>query len=190
MTGEANREAFRLARDALVVHPEHHLELGRRALVWRTLGPPQSGSARKMRRALAARTLSHISNHAGAGQEAEVVRRATEAITIHSASPGDLQALAGDLQAECDDILYETSGERVPSAGLCAVRAVAVYAWDFFPEYPVDARDDQFDPTHWDCAFFAAAALAKGPPWVATADITRRRVFWEWWLELAETIDP
>jgi len=92
------------------------------------------------------------------------------------------------LRASLDDIL-SLGGDLTPLYAAYSAGRALVTALD----------DEDFDPAHLDptltdascdaytvdAAFWAATATAAGSIWEPASSPTRRRAFWEWWLDEA-----
>jgi hypothetical protein len=72
-------------------------------------------------------------------------------------------------------------------AGFAAVKALSeVLGGDQFQNVSINeiTTDQGLDPWSSDTAAQAASAYS-GPVWIANSDISLRKVFWEWWLDVA-----
>ena len=92
------------------------------------------------------------------------------------------------LQAHLDNIRVADVGEAPLAAGHACVAAAHATTQD---HDRAGARSElDLDPDEWDACFYAALAAAGGAVWDGLGDRTRRRAYWEWYLDMIKSKIP
>jgi Immunity protein Imm5 len=90
--------------------------------------------------------------------------------------------------AELDTLIYEGKNLTVINVGFAAANTAntALHDEKFNPDdLEEDIFDDGLDPYEWDASLYASAAYSAGFTWEDESNATRRREFWEWYLNEA-----
>jgi hypothetical protein len=185
-------QTITIAKAAMWQHPAHQLLPVHRRAIYHAMGENEALSSLRVRGQLAllsaqyvlpiwlkARSSDHLpENTIKLGED--LWHRRVAAKTVD----GQL----GDAWKYFEQLAYTSVGsDNVFFAGFAAVKAVSeVLGRDQFKNTLIDeeATDQSLDPWSSDTAAHAAAAYG-GPVWIAVSDISRRKDFWEWWLDVA-----
>jgi Immunity protein Imm5 len=187
------------AREAVYHHPQHHLECGYRYAIFSAFGPFKGSPAYQdkkgwqRRLVLAIETTRHVLPlweqalpHNTIPQRAltlakrSLISRINEEQIWKARNTSWVQLLdLGNNNEELQSIL---------GVGFAALQALSVALQDEQfdeSEITLDTKDQDSDPETLDASYFAAAAFAHGTIWEEQSSSSKRRAFWEWWLNEA-----
>lgn len=193
--------ALKSAAEGLASHPRSELILPQRKRIWAALGPclmdkdgirAVHGIGLQRRTTLAilcARHVRPVWEQVWPNDDDPHQMIKTAELYLNQALDFDsVEERKNQYLGKLDNLLSKGEHEAAINVGFAAGRAVftALHDEDFDPHnIDDDLMDEDLDVNEWDASFNAAAAYAGGFPWEENSSSTRRREFWEWYLNEA-----
>jgi hypothetical protein len=187
------------ASEALAANADGELILPRRKRIWTALGPRLVEGARATRgvgltrrttlAGLCVRRVLELWTQAWPQNERPVqMLSIAEQYLNESLDFTQAWNSKNMFWGELEKMLYEGEHLIELNVGFAAANVVTTALNDerFDPQQiEADVMDDDLDPYEWDASLYASAAAAGGFTWETGSDATRRREFWQWYLNEA-----
>jgi Immunity protein Imm5 len=190
-------QALQSGQKELAKNPKGELTLPWRKRIWMAMGPLQKEGERALinvglrRRAeLAIMAAKHVlpiwqaafPGNRGPERMFDIARRYLSGSIDFKAAWESKNRFWGELEN-----LVAQGSESVTAiaVGFAAANAVTTAICDerFDPDnIDPEILDENLEPYEWDVGFYASIAYAKGASWEPGSDATRRREFWEWYI--------
>lgn len=188
------------ALEAVHSHRQHDLNLGFRQAIWAEFGPHLKESRSKdkvghqRRTILAIITARHVlpvwecvwpknDTPHRILEETEKVLKGTLKFSLKEG-----RERLQDLWTWLDNMEVSNVQLDAFNVGFSAVKAFAVALEDeLFDPKDIDYNRTDIDVDAYDAdsSYYAAAAYANGSIWESESDASKRKEFWEWWLQEA-----